>query len=169
MIEVPQEQELTPEILENWTRLPERILFHSGQPDHWETFPEIFSYLAPALVHTLADRGGEADRDRLSQRGRFLEQVPAHPPGLRKAGPYHYRGPQAKRGPGWAVIVSCVCHLICPRRTPRQSEPSSNPCEARSLPPATRYLSRRQLTRPPHPRRPRPPSNGASASGSTGQ
>ncbi|MDE0527491.1 MAG: cyclase family protein [Truepera sp.] len=57
VIEVPQEQELTPEVLDDWTRLPERILFHSGQPDHWETFPETFSYLAPALVHTLADRG----------------------------------------------------------------------------------------------------------------
>lgn len=44
-------------LLELFPTLPERILFFTGQPEVWETFPEDFQALSPELIHTLADRG----------------------------------------------------------------------------------------------------------------
>lgn len=38
-------------------RLPERVLFATGQPDGWQEFPSRFSSLDPDLIHSLADRG----------------------------------------------------------------------------------------------------------------
>ncbi len=37
--------------------LPPRVLFHTGQADHWQIFPEAFTPLTPDLIHQLADRG----------------------------------------------------------------------------------------------------------------
>ena len=37
--------------------LPPRLLLHTGQPAHWETFPEDFAALAPALIHEASRRG----------------------------------------------------------------------------------------------------------------
>jgi arylformamidase len=38
-------------------RLPERVLFATGQPDRWDRFPEAFTPLTPELIYHLADRG----------------------------------------------------------------------------------------------------------------
>lgn len=38
-------------------RLPPRLLLHTGEPAHWETFPEHFAALDPALVREAARRG----------------------------------------------------------------------------------------------------------------
>ncbi|MEF2279067.1 cyclase family protein [Deinococcus sp. YIM 134068] len=47
-----------PEALEGLPEsLPPRLLLHTGQPAHWETFPEDFAALAPALIHELYRRG----------------------------------------------------------------------------------------------------------------
>lgn len=48
---------ITPERLEHFTELPERVLFFTGEPSHWEHFPEHFAPLPPDLIHALADRG----------------------------------------------------------------------------------------------------------------
>jgi len=48
---------VTPELLEHFERLPERLLFFTGQPEVWEAFPEDFTALTPELIHALADRG----------------------------------------------------------------------------------------------------------------
>ncbi|WP_102127793.1 cyclase family protein [Deinococcus planocerae] len=37
--------------------LPPRVLLHTGQPARWETFPEDFAALDPALIHELYRRG----------------------------------------------------------------------------------------------------------------
>jgi arylformamidase len=38
-------------------QLPERILFHTGQPESWTNFPEFFTPLTPQLVYRLAEMG----------------------------------------------------------------------------------------------------------------
>lgn len=47
----------TPELLAPFPTLPERVLLFTGEPAHWEVFPEGFRPLTPELVHALADRG----------------------------------------------------------------------------------------------------------------
>ena len=37
--------------------LPERVLFCSGQPDAWHSFPKTFMHVSPAAVDVLATRG----------------------------------------------------------------------------------------------------------------
>ena len=46
-----------PETLETYGDLPERVLFYTGEPAHWDAFPEDFAPLPPTLIHALADRG----------------------------------------------------------------------------------------------------------------
>jgi len=48
---------VTPELLRPFPMLPERVLFFTGEPAHWEVFPETFTPLTPELIHALADRG----------------------------------------------------------------------------------------------------------------
>lgn len=48
---------VTPDLLEPYATLPERVLFFTGEPAHWERFPEAFTALTPDLIHALADRG----------------------------------------------------------------------------------------------------------------
>lgn len=48
---------MTPALLEPFPTLPERVLFCTGEPAHWEVFPEDFAPLTLELVHALADRG----------------------------------------------------------------------------------------------------------------
>lgn len=48
---------VTPELLAPFSDLPERVLFFTGEPPHWASFPEAFTPLTPELVHALADRG----------------------------------------------------------------------------------------------------------------
>lgn len=48
---------LMPSLLERYPSLPERVLFYTGQPAHWETFPEGFTSFAPDLIEALAARG----------------------------------------------------------------------------------------------------------------
>ncbi len=47
---------LTPDSLGRYGDLPKRVLFYTGEPEHWETFPDAFSPLPPELIHALADR-----------------------------------------------------------------------------------------------------------------
>ncbi|CAA9579478.1 MAG: Kynurenine formamidase, bacterial [uncultured Truepera sp.] len=47
---------VTTELL-GFSELPERVLFYTGEPAHWEGFPEDFTPLTPELIHALADRG----------------------------------------------------------------------------------------------------------------
>ena len=47
---------VTPELLEPLGHLPERVLFYTGEPAHWDVFPE-FTPLTAELIHALADRG----------------------------------------------------------------------------------------------------------------
>lgn len=37
--------------------LPERVLFYTGQPGRWKTFPETFTHVTPAAAAYLASRG----------------------------------------------------------------------------------------------------------------
>ncbi len=47
----------TPELLAPFADLPERVLFFTGEPSHWASFPKAFTPLTPELIHALADRG----------------------------------------------------------------------------------------------------------------
>jgi arylformamidase len=44
-------------LLEPFPKLPERVLFFTGQPEVWEAFPERFHPFSPEIIHLLADRG----------------------------------------------------------------------------------------------------------------
>ena len=44
-------------LLEPFPTLPARVLFFTGEPAHWEVFPETFTPLTLELIHALADRG----------------------------------------------------------------------------------------------------------------
>ncbi|WP_216318660.1 cyclase family protein [Deinococcus aestuarii] len=47
-----------PEVLEGLPQgLPPRLLLHTGQPAHWETFPGEFAAIDPALIRELSRRG----------------------------------------------------------------------------------------------------------------
>ncbi len=48
---------VTAELLEPFATLPERILLYTGEPAHWDEFPEKFTPLTAELIHALADRG----------------------------------------------------------------------------------------------------------------
>ena len=48
---------VVPELLGPFPDLPERVLLFTGEPAHWEVFPEAFTPLTPELIHALADRG----------------------------------------------------------------------------------------------------------------
>lgn len=48
---------VTEEVLQPYQALPERVLFYTGQPERWESFPESFAPLTPALVGALSERG----------------------------------------------------------------------------------------------------------------
>jgi arylformamidase len=48
---------ITPDLLEPYPDLPERVLFFTGEPSEWRTFPEDFTPLTPDVIHALADRG----------------------------------------------------------------------------------------------------------------
>ena len=45
------------ETITHFDRLPERILFFTGQPERWAEFPEDFTALTPDLIHALSERG----------------------------------------------------------------------------------------------------------------
>ena len=47
---------VTPELLKPFDSLPERVLFYTGEPAHWDAFPENFTPLTPELIYALADR-----------------------------------------------------------------------------------------------------------------
>ncbi|MGI8747394.1 MAG: cyclase family protein [Deinococcus sp.] len=44
-------------LLDGLESLPPRLLLHTGQPGHWETFPEDFAALSPELVRRAAGLG----------------------------------------------------------------------------------------------------------------
>lgn len=44
-------------LLAPFPKLPERVLFFTGQPEVWEAFPETFHTFTPEVIHLLADRG----------------------------------------------------------------------------------------------------------------
>lgn len=44
-------------VIQGVSELPERVLFYTGQPETWTTFPETFTPLSSELVYRLADRG----------------------------------------------------------------------------------------------------------------
>jgi arylformamidase len=46
-----------PEVLDNLQPLPARVLLYTGQPAHWDSFPEDFVALSPAFVHRAAELG----------------------------------------------------------------------------------------------------------------
>ena len=48
---------VAPELLTPFDRLPERVLFYTGESAHWDVFPEHFTALTPELIYALADRG----------------------------------------------------------------------------------------------------------------
>ena len=48
---------VTPELLEPFSSLPERVLLYTGEPAHWDVFPEAFAPLTAELIHALADCG----------------------------------------------------------------------------------------------------------------
>ena len=48
---------VVPELLAPFDRLPERVLFYTGESAHWDVFPEHFTALTPELIYALADRG----------------------------------------------------------------------------------------------------------------
>ena len=45
------------ETVTHFGKLPERILFFTGQPERWTEFPEDFTALTPELIHALSERG----------------------------------------------------------------------------------------------------------------
>lgn len=70
---------VSPELLEPFPTLPERVLFFTGEPDHWEVFPEDFAPLTPELVHALADRGVKlVGTDAPSVDALTSKDLPAH-------------------------------------------------------------------------------------------
>ena len=48
---------VSPDLLEPFSTLPERVLLFTGEPAHWDVFPEAFAPLTPEFIHALADRG----------------------------------------------------------------------------------------------------------------
>lgn len=69
----------TPVLLAPFPTLPERVLLFTGEPAHWETFPEDFSPLTPALIHALADRGVRlVGTDAPSVDALTSKDLPAH-------------------------------------------------------------------------------------------
>ena len=70
---------ITPELLEPFPILPERVLLYTGEPAHWDVFPETFTPLTPELVHTLADRGVRlVGTDAPSVDALTSKDLPAH-------------------------------------------------------------------------------------------
>jgi arylformamidase len=54
----PQDGYVTPDALAGLPDvLPPRLLLHTGQPAHWDTFPEDFTALTPSFVREIARRG----------------------------------------------------------------------------------------------------------------
>ncbi|WP_424952150.1 cyclase family protein [Deinococcus sp.] len=46
-----------PEVLDGLKDLPERLLLYTGEPGHWQSFPEHFAALSPAFVRRAAGLG----------------------------------------------------------------------------------------------------------------
>ena len=46
-----------PEVLDGLERVPERLLLYTGQPAHWQSFPEEFAALTPDFVRRAASLG----------------------------------------------------------------------------------------------------------------
>ena len=69
----------SPDLLESFAELPERVLLFTGQPAHWDVFPEAFAPLTPELIHTLADRGVKlVGTDAPSVDALTSKDLPAH-------------------------------------------------------------------------------------------
>lgn len=51
------ENTVGPEVLDHLPKAPERLLLYTGQPAHWDSFPEDFTALSPAFVHRAAELG----------------------------------------------------------------------------------------------------------------
>ena len=70
---------LSPALLEPLTELPERVLFFTGEPARWQTFPETSAPLPPALIDALADRGVKlVGTDAPSVDALTSKDLPAH-------------------------------------------------------------------------------------------
>jgi arylformamidase len=70
---------MMPGLLEPFPTLPERVLFFTGEPAHWEVFPEDFTPLPPVLIHALADRGVKlVGTDAPSVDALTSKELPAH-------------------------------------------------------------------------------------------
>lgn len=70
---------VSPELLGPFPTLPERVLFFTGEPEHWGVFPEAFAPLTPELVHALADRGVRlVGTDAPSVDALTSKELPAH-------------------------------------------------------------------------------------------
>lgn len=57
VVTVPGEGLVTPVLADLPQDLPHRLLLNTGQPAHWESFPEDFRALSPAFVREAARRG----------------------------------------------------------------------------------------------------------------
>ncbi|UCH25214.1 MAG: cyclase family protein [Trueperaceae bacterium] len=57
IVHTPRQRVLHAEHLPLPENLPKRILFFTGQPERWQSFPESITAFAPDLIHSLADRG----------------------------------------------------------------------------------------------------------------
>jgi arylformamidase len=99
---------VTPALLTPFPTLSKRVLLFTGEPAHWETFPEDFSPLTPELIHALADRGVKARRHRRAERRRADQQRrwPAHRACLE-------RGVLLVEGLNLQSVAEGVYDLIC--------------------------------------------------------
>lgn len=58
VISVPANLPFVPaSLLEQFETLPARILLNTGQPTHWESFPEDFTAISPEFIEAAAQKG----------------------------------------------------------------------------------------------------------------
>lgn len=57
VIHVKTRGPVSADVLAPFERLPERVLFYTGQPQRWESFPQDFSPLSVELIKALASKG----------------------------------------------------------------------------------------------------------------
>jgi arylformamidase len=79
IVHTPKVPQVSVEHLSLPKSLPKRLLFFTGQPERWQTFPESITAFTPDLVHTLADRGVQLiGTDAPSVDSLASKTLPAH-------------------------------------------------------------------------------------------
>lgn len=98
---------VTPELLAPFSSLPERVLLYTGEPAHWDAFPEGFTPLTAALIHALADRGVKlVGTDAPSVDTLTSKDLPAHMACLE-------RGVLILEGLNLVGVAEGIYELIC--------------------------------------------------------